>query len=161
MDSTLLGALIGAGAAISGALATSLTTHFLNKKQEKIKLLTIKKEEVYKAIETLKLKTTSQWAMLINVANGHDIVHEKYPADIPSPLSDLNMLLSIYFPILNDARNEMNETHKELNLRLLKTYTPKSIRDKKDDFLGTTYVLYRDFLNHVDGIQKQIVNLEF
>lgn len=44
MDNTLLGALIGGGAAIAGAIATSVITYFSNKNHENIKLLKQKKK---------------------------------------------------------------------------------------------------------------------
>lgn len=54
MDSTLLGAFIGAGAAIAGSIVTAIATYHINKLIDKNKLLIEKKRFSFR--QSLKLK---------------------------------------------------------------------------------------------------------
>ncbi|HBE9090502.1 TPA: hypothetical protein KNG84_002541 [Serratia fonticola] len=164
MDSTLLGALIGGGFALAGSIVTAVATYLITSKQENKKLITQKKEAIYIAVENLKIDTTSRFTALLNIINEHDVNLEQFQRYEPSHLASLNMLMSLYFKDLNEYRNKMNEMHKELNSYLMQIYSPKTIIDKGPDFSGeflrNAQSQYRQFIKHVDEIQKVTVNID-
>ncbi|MEL5658248.1 hypothetical protein PTT65_17665 [Serratia ureilytica] len=125
MDNTLLGALIGGGAAIAGAIATSVITYFSNKNHENIKLLKQKKEELYLSVydtSVLLEKYHLLFSQRLISKKEIDVLDNNWRHTI----RNISMCIEIYFPQLkDDLRKALSPSNSFLNdeIKTLKTYS--------------------------------------
>jgi len=97
MDSTLLGALIGAGAAIAGSIVTAIATYFINKSIDKNKLLTEKKEVLFQTIIEIE-RAMYRYYVCFNLAlNGGKFNLEPIDENRDRAIARLEIVSNIYF----------------------------------------------------------------
>lgn len=117
MDSTLLGALIGAGAAIAGSIVTAIATYFINKHIDRTKLITDKKEELYIACDAI-----SKCILICesSVKKGRfDGTLKSTVNEIMELQTKIRMLIGLYFANLADSKEIFDNAMEDLSNKCL------------------------------------------
>ncbi|MGP2855153.1 hypothetical protein [Serratia bockelmannii] len=109
IDSTLLGALIGGGFAVTGSICTAVAAYFTNKHGEHAKIRMKKKEDLYISLIELResilllgreFRSPSVTAQrILDGKNGFDSSRKK-----------VIMIISLYFPSLDDRLEVLNKS---------------------------------------------------
>ncbi|MEL5573003.1 MULTISPECIES: hypothetical protein [Serratia] len=165
MDSTLLGALIGGGAAIAGAIATSVITYFSNKNHENIKLLKQKKEELY-----LSVYDTSVLLEKYHLLFSKRIVSKTDIDDLDNSwrhtIRNINMCVEIYFPLIkNELSKGLSPSNSFLNdeVKTLRKYTSEGYTDVSIAISGLTkksaIISYNKAIVALDDFERKILSI--
>ncbi|MBH1897999.1 hypothetical protein I5L10_16465 [Serratia marcescens] len=138
MDSTLLGALIGAGAAIVGSIVTAIATYFVNKKIESNKLITTKKEELYNACDEL-----SFCILVCNIAvSAGKFESEKVESALNRimPLQiKIRMIIDIYLKNLKPLKDSVDSAMEKFAKDCLKPSGEASFSNNNYTPIGTEH----------------------
>lgn len=112
MDSTLLGALIGAVIAIIAAYITSKQSYENSRKLESEKILRDKREQLFINCELVKKTLASNEAtILMFVANGIHTPSGKMDTTKAHPFNTIRMLINIYLPEYKIDLSELTESY--------------------------------------------------
>ncbi|ELJ5771840.1 hypothetical protein RS405_003788 [Serratia marcescens] len=164
MDSTLLGALIGAGAAIAGAIATSTITYFSNKSHDKEKTLSIKKESLYICLEDLKTNIHNNALIFGSMGkDGKPIITKDLDDEYRGIIKNIKMLVNIYFKGLGDEFNSKMDIAIEF-------YTSYAIHLRQDtrtspllitkELLDSVNASYDKSMAAIDDLQNIILKVK-
>lgn len=128
MDNTLLGALIGAGAAIAGSIVTAVATYFINKYIDRTKLITAKREGLYIACDAISI-CILYCESSVKKGKFDDELKSKVN-EIMSLQTKIRMLTGLYFPNLKDSNDRFDKSMVDLTKKCLIPSGDSSIGDE-------------------------------
>lgn len=154
MDSTLLGALIGAGAAIAGSIVTAIATYLINKNIDKSKLTTDKKEELYIACDAIS-KCILFCESAVKKGRFDDALKSTVN-EIIELQTKIRMLIGLYFANLEDSKHILDIAMDNLTNKCLIPSGESSIADEENySAVGIDYckIALRAALTLRDGLR--------
>ncbi|WMT16036.1 hypothetical protein [Serratia fonticola] len=149
MDSILAGALIGGSFAIAGSIVTAVATFRINKANDKIKLITSKKEELYTACERLKSNIFKNYHFVSNAIHGVTTTGNEGIKDNLHSSAHVKLLVALYFQELKDDLAKI-ETCKDsfgtyylhvldipMNMRTVQNISKQFVLEAREKYLET------------------------
>lgn len=162
MDSTLLGAIIGAVIAIISVYITASQTLKNSSKIEDQKIIRQKKEEAYLACERCRNSIASQELTILKfVANAKHVPGNKFEPNNVHPHNHLRMLIFLYIPDLKKAMEELDKLASEFQryysyyarAEIFLEYSP----DEKKNFITSASSISKEMYETIEIIKKKLI----
>lgn len=162
MDSTLLGAVIGAVIAIISVYITARQTLKNSSKLEEQKILRQKREEAYLSCERCRNSLASQELTILKfVANAEHEPSGKFETNNVHPHNQLRMLIFLYLPRLKPDMDKLDKLASEhqkyysfyIKAEVFSEYTS----EQKKDFILNSSSIAKQMYETIETIKKKLI----
>ncbi|HBC7363697.1 TPA: hypothetical protein L2B26_005294 [Klebsiella oxytoca] len=162
MDSTLVGAMIGAVIAIISVYITARQTLKNSSKLEEQKIIRQKREEAYLACERCRNSIASQELTILKfVANAKHVPGNKFEPNNVHPHNQLRMLIFLYIPELKQDMEELDKLALSfqryysfyVQAEIFLKYTP----EEKNKFIDNASSIAKKMYETIEVIKQKLI----
>lgn len=162
MDSTLLGAMIGAVIAIISVYITARQTLKNSSKLEEQKIIRQKREEAYLACERCRNSIASQELIILKfVANAKHVPGNRFEPNNVHPHNQLRMLIFLYIPELKKDMEELDKIassfQKYYSFYVQAEIFLKYSLDEKNQFINKASALAKGMYETIEIIKQKLI----